>query len=41
MSALARLEWQSLGSLQRRLRNGLFGMRAQPYAYGASEMTEL
>jgi sulfur-oxidizing protein SoxA len=36
-----RLEWRSLGSLQRRLRNCLFGMRAEPYAYGASEMTEL
>jgi L-cysteine S-thiosulfotransferase len=36
-----RLEWQSLGSLQRRLRNCLIGMRAVPYAYGAPEMTEL
>jgi sulfur-oxidizing protein SoxA len=36
-----RLEWQSLGSLQRRLRNCLTGMRAAPYAYGAPEMTEL
>ena len=32
-----RLEWQSLGSLQRRLRNCLIGMRAEPYAYGAPE----
>jgi sulfur-oxidizing protein SoxA len=38
---LYRLEWQSLGSLQRRLRNCLIGMRAAPYAYGAPEMTEL
>ncbi|HEY1431926.1 MAG TPA: sulfur oxidation c-type cytochrome SoxA [Stellaceae bacterium] len=38
---LYRLEWQSLGSLQRRLRNCLIGMRAVPYAYGAPEMTEL
>jgi L-cysteine S-thiosulfotransferase len=38
---LYRLEWQSLGSLQRRLRNCLTGMRAAPYAYGAPEMTEL
>jgi L-cysteine S-thiosulfotransferase len=38
---LYRLEWQSLGSLQRRLRNCLTGMRAVPYAYGAQEMTEL
>ena len=27
-----RLEWQSLGSLQRRLRNCIIGMRAEPYA---------
>ncbi len=26
-----RLEWQSLGSLQRRLRNCMIGMRAEPY----------
>ena len=38
---LYRLEWQSLGSLQRRLRNCLIGMRAEPYAYGAPEMTDL
>jgi sulfur-oxidizing protein SoxA len=38
---LYRLEWQSFGSLQRRLRNCLIGMRAEPYAYGAPEMTEL
>jgi len=38
---LYRLEWQSLGSLQRRLRNCLFGMRAEPYAYGAPELVEL
>jgi L-cysteine S-thiosulfotransferase len=38
---LYRLEWQSLGSLQRRLRNCLVGMRAEPYAYGTPEMTEL
>jgi sulfur-oxidizing protein SoxA len=38
---LYRLEWQSLGSLQRRLRNCLIGMRAEPYAYGAPEMTYL
>jgi cytochrome c len=28
-----RLEWQSVGSLQRRLRNCLFGLRAELYAY--------
>ena len=38
---LYRLEWQSLGSLQRRLRNCLFGMRAEPYAFGAPENVEL
>jgi sulfur-oxidizing protein SoxA len=36
-----RLEWQSLGSLQRRLRNCMSGMRAEPYAYGASEIVDL
>ena len=29
---LYRLEWQGLGSLQRRLRNCLIGVRAEPYA---------
>jgi len=38
---LYRLEWQSLGSLQRRLRNCMIGMRAEPYAYGALEYVEL
>jgi len=38
---LYRLEWQSLGSLQRRLRNCMFGMRAEPYSYGAPEQVEL
>jgi len=36
-----RLEWQSLGSLQRRLRNCLIGMRAEPYEYGAPEYVDL
>jgi sulfur-oxidizing protein SoxA len=36
-----RLEWQSLGSLQRRLRNCLTGMRAENYALGAPELVEL
>jgi sulfur-oxidizing protein SoxA len=36
-----RLEWQSLGSLQRRLRNCLIGVRAEPYAYGSPEHVEL
>jgi sulfur-oxidizing protein SoxA len=29
-----RLEWQALGSLQRRLRNCMIGVRAEPYPYG-------
>jgi L-cysteine S-thiosulfotransferase len=37
---LYRLEWQMLGSLQRRLRNCLFGMRAVSYPYG-SELVDL
>ena len=36
-----RLEWQSLGSLHRRLRNCMLGMRAEPYALGAPEYVEL
>jgi sulfur-oxidizing protein SoxA len=36
-----RLEWQSLGSLQRRLRNCMIGVRAEPYGYGAPEAIAL
>ena len=36
-----RLEWQGLGSLQRRFRNCLIGVRAEPYAYGSPEYVEL
>jgi sulfur-oxidizing protein SoxA len=36
-----RLEWQGVGSLQRRLRNCMIGVRAEPYAYGAAEYVEL
>ncbi|HEV7881021.1 sulfur oxidation c-type cytochrome SoxA [Bradyrhizobium sp.] len=36
-----RLEWQSLGSLQRRLRACVSGIRARPYDYGAPELVEL
>jgi len=36
-----RLEWQSLGSLQRRLRNCMIGVRAEPYDYGAPEAVAL
>ena len=38
---LYRLEWQNLGSLQRRLRNCLSGMRAEVPPYGAPELVEL
>lgn len=38
---LYRLEWQSLGSLQRRLRACMSGIRAQPYDYGARELVDL
>ncbi|MFN4361891.1 MAG: sulfur oxidation c-type cytochrome SoxA [Hylemonella sp.] len=36
-----RLEWQGLGSLQRRLRSCLTGVRAQPWPLGASELVAL
>jgi sulfur-oxidizing protein SoxA len=38
---LYRLEWQTQGSLQRRFRNCMIGMRAEPYAYGAPELIAL
>jgi sulfur-oxidizing protein SoxA len=38
---LYRLEWQALGSLKRRLRNCLIGMRAEPYAYDAPQYVAL
>ena len=38
---LYRLEWQSLGSLQRRMRACMTGIRAQAYDYGAPELVEL
>ena len=38
---LYRLEWQSLGSLQRRLRNCMIGVRAEPYPYGSPELVDL
>lgn len=38
---LYRLEWQSLGSLGRRIRNCMIGTRAEPFAYGSTEMVEL
>ena len=36
-----RLEWQTLGSLGRRLRNCNFAVRAEPYPYGAQEYVNL
>ncbi len=36
-----RLEWQGVGSLQRRLRNCMSGVRAQAYPFGAQELVEL
>jgi len=36
-----RLEWQTLGSLQRRLRNCNIAVRAEPYPYGAQEYVNL
>lgn len=38
---LYRLEWQSIGSLRRRLRNCLVGMRAEPYPNDAPEIVDL
>jgi sulfur-oxidizing protein SoxA len=38
---LYRLQWQAVGSLQRRLRNCIVGMRAEPYDYGAPEYVSL
>ncbi len=34
---LYRLAWQSVGSLQRRMRNCMTGVRAEPYAVGSTE----
>jgi len=38
---LYRLEWQGLGSLERRLRGCLTGVRAESYPYGAPELVNL
>jgi sulfur-oxidizing protein SoxA len=38
---LYRLEWQNLGSLQRRLRGCLVGVRAQPFDFGAPEYVDI
>ncbi len=36
-----RLEWQTLGSLQRRLRGCMTGIRAQAFSYGSPELVAL
>jgi sulfur-oxidizing protein SoxA len=36
-----RLEWQGMGSLGRRLRGCMTGVRAEPVAYGSVELAEL
>jgi sulfur-oxidizing protein SoxA len=36
-----RLEWQDVGSLQRRLRGCMSAVRAEPYDYGAPELIDL
>lgn len=38
---LYRLEWQTVGSLQRRFRNCMIGVRAEPFDYGAPEFVDL
>jgi sulfur-oxidizing protein SoxA len=38
---LYRLEWQSIGSLQRRFRNCMVGVRAEPWAFGSQEVIAL
>ena len=38
---LYRLEWQGMGTLQRRLRNCMSGVRAEPFAYGSPELVAL
>ena len=38
---LYRLEWQATGSLQRRLRNCMAGVRAEPFSYGSAEFIAL
>jgi L-cysteine S-thiosulfotransferase len=38
---LYRLEWQTIGSLQRRLRGCLVGVRAEPFEFGSSEYVDI
>jgi L-cysteine S-thiosulfotransferase len=35
---LYRLEWQTVGSLQRRIRGCMTGVRAEPFSYGSAEI---
>lgn len=36
-----RLQWQEVGSLQRRLRDCMTAMRAEPYDYGSPQLVDL
>ncbi len=36
-----RLEWQGMGSLQRRLRGCMSAVRAEPFGYDSDELTAL
>jgi sulfur-oxidizing protein SoxA len=38
---LYRLEWQGVGSLRRRIRNCLTGVRGEPFAYGDAALVDL
>jgi L-cysteine S-thiosulfotransferase len=38
---LYRLEWQALGSLERRLRNCMTGVRAEPFGWGSPDSVAL
>ena len=38
---LYRLEWQDVGSLERRLRNCMIGVRSEPFAYGDPELVAI
>jgi len=38
---LYRLEWQGVGSLERRLRNCIFGTRAQTLEFGSDDLVDL
>lgn len=36
-----RMEWQGMGSLQRRLRSCMTGVRAEPFPYGSKELVQI